>query len=222
MNLAIRRTPKPHVTIKYLKAEFVEVVHAGAAAGWCRDGGQDTRFHGRELARNAAVGGLALASGLRLQEFTYLLVYEIPALPPKPTEVPIPFAVPSGVTKGPEVPHDLDFLMMRWPNCTSIGSWGRAVTVGGGGRMAAAAAMGGTAGRVVTAAHRTGRADRTVCRRSWDGLTPGERRRLIAPDGGSCLIAVRNGGGPFTAWASVFERTSRPGSAHASNHDFRT
>jgi integrase len=45
-------------------------------------------------------------------------------------------------------------------------------------------------------------------RRRWDSLTPSERRRLIAPEGGSCLVAVRTGGGPFTAWASVFERTS--------------
>ena len=45
-------------------------------------------------------------------------------------------------------------------------------------------------------------------RRSWDSLTPAERRRLVAPEGGSCLLAVRNGGGPFTAWATVFERTS--------------
>ena len=45
-------------------------------------------------------------------------------------------------------------------------------------------------------------------RRSWDSLTPAERRRLVAPEGGSCLLAVKNGGGPFTAWATVFERTS--------------
>ena len=45
-------------------------------------------------------------------------------------------------------------------------------------------------------------------RRRWDALSPGERRRLVAPDGGSCLLAVKSGGGPFTAWASVFERTS--------------
>jgi integrase len=42
----------------------------------------------------------------------------------------------------------------------------------------------------------------------WATLTPAERRRLVAPDGGSCLLAVKNGGGPFTAWATVFERTS--------------
>ena len=45
-------------------------------------------------------------------------------------------------------------------------------------------------------------------RRRWETLTPGERRRLVAPGGGSCVLAVKNGGGPFTAWASVFERTS--------------
>ena len=78
--------------------------------GLAPDGGQDTGFHGRELARNAAVGGLALATGLRLQEFTYLLVYEIPALPPKPTAVadPVPGAVRGD--QGAKVPHDLDFL----------------------------------------------------------------------------------------------------------------
>jgi len=45
-------------------------------------------------------------------------------------------------------------------------------------------------------------------RRRWDSLTPGERRCLVAPGGGSCLIAVRAGGGPFTAWPTVFERTA--------------
>ncbi|MGH3224828.1 MAG: hypothetical protein ACRDPY_40140, partial [Streptosporangiaceae bacterium] len=45
-------------------------------------------------------------------------------------------------------------------------------------------------------------------RRRWETLTPGERRRLVAPDGGTCILAAQNGGGPFTAWASVFERTA--------------
>ena len=38
--------------------------------------------------------------------------------------------------------------------------------------------------------------------------SPGQRRRLVAPDGGSCLLAVRADGGPFTAWESVFTRAS--------------
>nr|WP_235609448.1 hypothetical protein [Frankia casuarinae] len=31
---------------------------------------------------------------------------------------------------------------------------------------------------------------------------------MVAPDGGSCLLAVRSDGGPFTAWATVLERAS--------------
>jgi integrase len=45
-------------------------------------------------------------------------------------------------------------------------------------------------------------------RQSWESLTPAERRRLVAPEGGSCLLAVKADGGPFTAWATVFERTA--------------
>ena len=42
-----------------------------------------------------------------------------------------------------------------------------------------------------------GRSDRAVARLY---------ARLVAPDGGACLLAVRSGGGPFTAWESVFTR----------------
>jgi site-specific recombinase XerC len=41
-----------------------------------------------------------LSTGLRLAEFSYLLAYEVPALPARPTVMPIPFPVPEGVTKG--------------------------------------------------------------------------------------------------------------------------
>ncbi|WEB44073.1 hypothetical protein MOV08_35510 [Streptomyces yunnanensis] len=99
VNLAVRRTPKPHVTIKYLEPDFTELFRKGLR-GLAPDGSQDTGFHGRELTRNAAVGDHALATGMRLQEFTYLLPWEIPALPPEPTEVPIPFPMPAGITKG--------------------------------------------------------------------------------------------------------------------------
>ncbi|MGH3603250.1 MAG: hypothetical protein ACRDQI_04405, partial [Pseudonocardiaceae bacterium] len=99
VNLAVRRTPKPHVTIKYLEPEFTALFLNGLR-GLAPDGGLDTGYRGRELARNAAVGELALSTGLRLQEFSYLLVYEIPALAPKPMSAPIPFPVPAGVTKG--------------------------------------------------------------------------------------------------------------------------
>src|SRR5258705_12615111 len=99
VNLAIRRTPKPHVTIKYLEPDFVELFRKGLR-GLAPDGSDDSGFAGREMARNAAIGDLALTTGLRLQEFSYLLRWEIPALPPSPTGVPVPFPVPAGVTKG--------------------------------------------------------------------------------------------------------------------------
>ncbi|MET8411778.1 site-specific integrase [Streptomyces sp. NPDC005195] len=99
VNMAVRRTPKAHVTIKYLEADFAELF-LRSLAGLGPDGREDERFRGRETARNAAVGRLALSTGLRRQEFTYLLAAEIPPLPPQSTTLPIPFPVPGGITKG--------------------------------------------------------------------------------------------------------------------------
>ena len=72
-NLARRRVPKPHVTIKYLEADFA-ALFLGALAGLGPDGTADAGYRGRELARNSAAGRLALATGLRRREFTFLLV----------------------------------------------------------------------------------------------------------------------------------------------------
>lgn len=202
VNLAVRRTPKPHVTIKYLEPDFTRLFLHGLR-GLAPDGQPDDGYRGRELARNAAVGELALATGLRLAEFSCLLAYEIPPLPAKPTPVPIPFPVPAGVTKGRKfrttwisyealaaVHH---YLELDRP-ATADGSdwlpprrWGEPL-------------------RVSEPDQRGGRIN--GMRRSWGSLTPAERRRLVAPSGGSCLLAVKNGGGPFTAWPSVFERTA--------------
>jgi hypothetical protein len=96
VNLAVRRTSKPHVTIEYLEPDFAALFLNGLR-GLAPDGVLNTGYHGRELARNSAIGELALATGLRLQEFTHLLSYEIPALPSTPTVVPIRFPVPSGI-----------------------------------------------------------------------------------------------------------------------------
>ena len=202
VNLAVRRRPKPHVTIKYLEPDFTRLFLQGLR-GLDPDGEADGGYRGRELARNTAVGELALATGLRLAEFSYLLVHEIPALPPKPTQVPVPFPVPAGVTKGRKfrttwisyealaaVHHYLGLERSATTEGSAWcppGRWGEALLVSEpderGGRI-------------------------NGVRRRWDGLTPHERRRLVAPDGGSCLLAVKSGGGPFTAWASVFERTA--------------
>jgi integrase len=221
VNLAVRRSPKPHVTIKYLEDDFAEMF-LRALRGLAPDGGPDRGYRGRELARNAAVGELALATGLRLQEFSYLLCYEIPPLPARPTPAPIPFPVPEGVTKGRK-------FRTTWISYDALAAvhhyleLDRAATTDGS--AWAPPRRWGEPLMVTEADARGGRINGV--RRPWDSLIPGERRRLVAPGGGSCLLAVRSGGGPFTAWATVFERTSdrirryEPRFPHVSPHRLR-
>src|SRR5450759_948125 len=185
VNLAVRRTPKPHVTIKYLDSDFAELF-LNALRGLAPDGGVDAGYRGRELARNSAVGGLALATGLRLQEFSYLLVYEVPVLPTRRTDAPIPFPVPAGVTKGGKfrttwISYDAVAAVAQYVELD------RAATVDGSpwrppGRW-------GEPLRVTEPDGRGGRIN--GIRRAWDCLTPDERRRLVAPGGGSCLLGGR-------------------------------
>ena len=100
-NLARRPAPKPHVTIKYLEADFA-ALFLNALAGLTPDGTPDSGYRGRELARNAAVARLVLATGLRRREFSFLLVFEIPPAPPAshPAGLPVLFGVPAALAKG--------------------------------------------------------------------------------------------------------------------------
>ena len=222
VNLAVRRTPKPHVTIRYLEPDFIGLFLNGLR-GLDPDGSADGRFRGRELARNGAIGQLALSTGLRLQEFSYLLAYEIPALPPGSAETPIPFPVPAGVTKGRK-------FRITWISCDALAAVHHYL------ELDRPATADGTAwlpprrwGEPLLVSDPDERGGRVNgIRRRWETLTPGERRRLVAPGGGSCVLAVKNGGGPFTAWASVFERTSdrirarfEPRFPHVSPHRLR-
>jgi hypothetical protein len=189
-----------HVTIKYLEPDFATLFLNGLR-GLAPDGVLDTGYHGRELARNGAIGELALATGLRLQEFTHLVSYEIPALPIRPTVVPVPFPVPSGITKGRKyrttwISYEALAAVHRYLDLD------RAVTAEGSSWLP-------RRGEPLLVSEPDARGARIGgVRRSWDTVTPDERLRLVAPDGGSCLVALRNDGGPFTAWATVFERTS--------------
>lgn len=208
VNLAVRRTAQPHVGIKYLEPDFTELFLNGLR-GLAPDGTLDTGYRGREMSRNGAVGSLALATGLRLAEFTYLLPYEVPVLPAKPTPAPIPFPVPAGVTKGRKfrttwISYDalagihryLELDRAATAECSPWrppSRWGEPLSV---------------TEPDARGAHING------VRRSFDTLTPSERRRLVAPGGGSCLLALKSGGGPFTAWPTVFERTADRLRAH--------
>jgi site-specific recombinase XerD len=205
-NRARRRVPNDHVTIKYLEPDFAELF-IGGLAGLRPDGTEEEgpgHFRGRQLARNAAVGEMVLATGLRLQEFTYLLACEIPLLPPHPTRMPIPFPVPARIAKGSK----FRLTWISYEALTRVHAYlalERMLAVEGSrwqpphrwGRPLVVTEMDARGGRV------NGR------RVSWDALRPGQRRRLVAPDGGTMLLAARSDGGPFTAWSSLFERTSQ-------------
>ena len=188
--------------IKYLEPDFAELF-CKALAGLTPDGTADAGFHGRELARNAAVAQLALASGLRLQEFSYLLVWEIPVLPAQRTAAPIPFPVPEGVTKG----RKARTTWVSWEALAAVHDYlqlDRPATVDG-----VAWRPPGRWGEVLQVTDPGGRGGLVNgVRQRWETLTPSERRRLVAPGGASAVLAVKSGGGPFTAWASLFERTS--------------
>jgi integrase len=197
VNQAVRRAPKPHVTVKYLERDFADLfLRALAGLG---PGGEDESFRGRELSRNTAGGQLAIATGMRLQEFSHLLVCEVPKLPASPTGLPIPFAVPAALAKGGK--HRVTWI-----------SYQALATVWQYIELDRPLAVDGSAWRpdqplVVTEADtRGGRVNGTRLR--WDSLRAADRLRLVAPGGGSALLAVRSTGAPFRDWDTVFERTA--------------
>ena len=100
-NLATVRTGNAHAARKYLERPYAEML-MNALAGNDPAGARDGTFRGRETGRNAAVIGLALASGLRAREFTHLTVYEVPPLPlpRRRTAIPVPLPLAPPTTKG--------------------------------------------------------------------------------------------------------------------------
>ncbi|GAA2179987.1 site-specific integrase [Brooklawnia cerclae] len=214
-NLATVRGGNAHAARKYLERPYVELL-MNVLAGNDPAGRRDASFQGRETGRNAAVIGLALASGLRAQEFTYLTVFEVPPLPARRTSVPVPLPLAPATTKGGRgrsswIDYDAlarvhDYIRLE-----------RAATVAGS-RWSPRGPL-----HVTDPTYEGARID--GARRRWASLSPGERLRLVAPGGGSALLAVCSGGAPFVDWAGVLARTSarirarfEPGFPHVHPH----
>jgi integrase len=213
-NLATVRSGNAHATRKYLERPYVELL-MNALAGDDRSGARDG-FRGRETGRNAAVIGLALASGLRAREFTYLTVFEVPPLPRRRSEVPIPLVLAPPTTKGGRG-------RSSWIDYDAL------ARVHGYMALERAASVEGSRWQpsdllqVEAPTYDGARVNGTS--RRWHSLTVEERLRLVAPGGGSALLAVQAGGEPFVDWATVLRRTSarireryEPGFPHVHPH----
>lgn len=214
-NLAAVRGGNAHSARKYLEKPYVELLMS-ALAGDDPAGERDASFQGRQTGRNAAVVGLALATGLRAREFTYLTVFEVPPLPGRRTPVPVPLPLAPATTKGGRgrsswIDYDAlarvhDYIGLERAAAVAGSSWRPRDPL-----------------RVTDPTYEGARIDGV--RRRWGSLSPGERLRLVAPGGGSALLAVRSGGGPFVDWAGVLARTSarirarfEPGFPHVHPH----
>lgn len=202
-NLAKLRTPRPHTTIKYLERDFAELF-VRALAGLGPDGEPDGRYRrAREGARNSAMAGLVLSSGLRSQEFTHLTVYEVPPLPSRPSTVPVLFPLARAITKGEKD-------RTTWVHYEQLADMHQYIELD-----RAASAEGfkwhppSKLGLPLLleepdweGAYFNGE------RRSWRKLRPAERLCLVTPEGHSPLVGLQSSGKPFVDWATVFRRTS--------------
>lgn len=202
-NLAKLRQPRPHTTIKYLESDFAELF-VRALAGLGPDGEPDRRYRRpREGARNSAMAKSVLSSGLRRQEFTYLTIYEVPPLPPSPTELPVLFPLGHALTKGEKA-------RATWIHYAPLAELHQYI------ELDRAASAEGFRWRPPAklgpplmveepdweGAHLNGE------RRSWRQLRPAERLCLIAPEGQSPLVGLQSTGKPFVDWSTTFRRTS--------------
>lgn len=200
-NMAALRKAKPHSTIKYLENDFADLF-VKALAGLRPDGQPDDSYRGRQLGRNAAMGELVLASGLRRKEFTHLLIHEIPPLPNRRTVVPVPFLVSHNLGKGGK-------QRTTWITYEALVKVHEYIA------MERAIAVSGSTWRPARGepllVERPDWEGATINgkRMSWRVLTAQERLRLVEPGGGSSLLALQYRGEPFVDWATVFRRASR-------------
>jgi site-specific recombinase XerD len=200
-NLAKERQGRPGAGIRWLEADYLELFLSTGLAGRLPDGTDDEAFRGRQGARNHAMGRLAATSGLRAQEFSHLLVWELPALVPGDDAEVVELAVPAAIAKGAKA-------RTTWVATAALSELWAYLALERAGAVAGAAWRPRAAPLLVSEADAVGG---TVNGRRlrWTALGPAERRRLVAPGGGSALLAVRSDGGPMIDWEHTFAAASR-------------
>lgn len=198
-NLAKESQPRPHVTVRWLEEDFLRLFIDVGLAGLLPDGEPDPGFRGREAGRNAAVARFAASSGLRSQEFSHLLVWELPAPPQSQDAELVALVVPGAITKGGKG-------RTTWTSAQALAELRTYLALERSAAVAASAWSPPEPLRVTEADRRGGRVNgRRVL---WASLSPPERRRLVAPGGGTALLAARSDGAPFTDWEYVFDTAS--------------
>ena len=109
VNLAVRRTPKPHVTIRYLEPDFTAIVPATACAGWRRTGppmpGTTAGSWPATPRSRAGAGHRAAPAGVHLPA-----ALGDPGAPRPADDDADPVPGPGGGDQGPQVPHHVGLL----------------------------------------------------------------------------------------------------------------
>lgn len=198
-NRATEKNARRHATIRWLGAEQYELLRDVGMLGLLPDGTPSSDFSGRNGPRNAAFAELLRGSGVRVQEGSHLLVFELPQLPRRDPQF-VDFPLPSPICKGGVgrttlLPLDALRRLHRYV------TFERAV-------VAARSSWCPKGAMVVTEAEAEGgRVGGKKLR--WQQLGPGDRRRLVMPEGGSPLLMLTSTGSPMTDWEEVFTASSQ-------------
>jgi site-specific recombinase XerD len=195
-NLARAKAGSALATLRHLDVDYADMFLSVGLAGTTPSGQPDDDFSGRLASRNRAMGELVRHSGLRRQEFSNLLVWEVPQ-PAGPFQNYIPLPVSQKIAKGARARTTwvtsaaleavTDYVSLERPLHTDGSSWAPPRPL------------------VVADPTRDG-ATINGRRVRWSHLSIPQRRRLVAPDGGSGLLFVRSTGAPVSEgnWRYTF------------------
>lgn len=199
-NLARAKPGARSATIRSLASDWANMFISVGLGGQLPDGAPDPAFRGRMAVRNQALGALVRATGLRRAEFSNLLVWEVP---PGTASLDdhVELCVPAPITKGSKARStwvsnralDLvaDYVGLERELAVSGSSW--------------------TPKDPLVVEDPNERSGLVNGRRvNWASLSITQRRRLVAPDGGSALLFVRSNGTAVEvdAWRGVFDAAS--------------